>query len=93
MLEFLKNYKLFVLAVFLVFDLVAAVFYFVDKKKAVTHKWRIPEKTLLALAIPGGIGARAAMAIFHHKTQKWNFRVWDGLFAIAQIAVLILAFI
>ena len=92
MLDLLKEYKVWIAAAFVLFDILAAVFYRIDKKKAEAHQWRIPEKVLLGLAIPGGIGARLAMKVFHHKTQKWYFRVWDGFFALLQTAVLVLAF-
>ncbi len=92
MLDFLKDYKIWILIVFLVADIVAAVLYKIDKKKATAHRWRIPEKVLLGLAVLGGIGARIAMKVFHHKTQKWYFRVWDGFFALLQTAVIVLAF-
>lgn len=57
-------------------NLTAFVCYVVDKYKAVHHKWRISEATLLTLAwIGGGAGAAVGMVVFHHKTRKWKFRV------------------
>lgn len=49
--------------------------YGVDKYKAVHHKWRIPETTLLIAAVLGVIGAFAGMRVFHHKTRKPKFYV------------------
>lgn len=46
-----------------------------DKVRARSGRWRIPEATLLALAIAGGsIGALAGMHLFHHKTRKPKFK-------------------
>ncbi len=47
-----------------------------DKNRAVKHKWRVSERTLLLLAVIGGsIGAAAGMLVFHHKTKKPKFTV------------------
>ncbi|MGN0256124.1 MAG: DUF1294 domain-containing protein [Chordicoccus sp.] len=50
--------------------------YGVDKYKAIRHKWRITEATLIAAAFFGGApGALLGMLFFHHKTRKWKFRI------------------
>lgn len=42
----------------------------VDKRRAVKHQWRIPEKTLFLIAFLGGsLGSVLAMHCFHHKTK------------------------
>lgn len=47
-----------------------------DKRQAVAEKWRVSEKTLLALAICGGaIGEVLGGKFFHHKTRKPIFRI------------------
>lgn len=47
-----------------------------DKHKARRGGWRIPEKTLLLLALAGGsIGAWIGMKVFRHKTRKAKFKV------------------
>ena len=49
----------------------------VDKYLAIKHKWRISEKTLLVSFILGGFwGGGLGMAIWHHKTKKWYFKLW-----------------
>ena len=92
-MEFLKEYRIWLLAALILADVLAAVLYSVDKHRAEKHMWRIPEKVLLGIAVPGGIGARLAMAVFHHKTKKWYFRVWDGFFALLQAALVIWMFL
>ena len=57
----------------------------VDKQKARAGAWRVPEKTLLFLAIVGGsIGALVGMHLFHHKTRKPLFRYGIPLILIVQ---------
>nr|WP_317357176.1 DUF1294 domain-containing protein [uncultured Tyzzerella sp.] len=47
---------------------------FIDKQKAIKHKWRIKESTLFTWFILGGfIGGFLSMKIFHHKTKKLKF--------------------
>jgi uncharacterized membrane protein YsdA (DUF1294 family) len=50
------------------------VAYGLDKGRAKSGKWRIPERTLLLLALIGGsLGALAGMIMFRHKTRKAKF--------------------
>lgn len=63
-----------------------------DKQKAKKHLWRIPEATLLTVAILGGsIGTLAGMRCFHHKTKKPKFRI--GIPLILSLQLLLAAFI
>ena len=70
---------------------VVAFFAFgIDKLKAKRDKWRIPESTLLSMAVLGGsIGAIAAMALFRHKTLHLKFRYGVPLILILQLVGLI----
>ena len=65
-----------VLLVYLaVLNLVTFALYGADKRRAKKGQWRIPEKTLLILALLGGsAGGILGMALFHHKTRHWYFR-------------------
>ena len=63
------------LAAYLILNGIVFLIYGVDKYKAVHHKWRIPETTLLVIAVIGVIGAFAGMHVFHHKTRKPKFYV------------------
>lgn len=65
--------------------------YGIDKWKARRSKWRIPESTLLGLAIVGGsIGAWLGMKTWHHKTLHKKFKYGIPLILIVQIALVIL---
>ena len=56
-----------------------------DKWKAKRDKWRIPEDTLIWLAVAGGsVGALLGMNLFRHKTKHWYFRVFFPLFLLLQ---------
>lgn len=47
-----------------------------DKQKALRGSWRIPEKTLLGIALIGGsFGTYLGMEIFRHKTKHLKFAV------------------
>lgn len=58
-----------------ILNLLAFVAMGLDKARAKAGRWRIPEATLLALAVAGGsIGALAGMHLFRHKTRKPKFK-------------------
>lgn len=45
-----------------------------DKKKAIQHRWRVPERKFFLLALAGGaIGIFLGMKVFHHKTKHFLF--------------------
>lgn len=72
---------------FIVWNILVASVYGIDKNKAQRGAWRIPEKTLLLLAfIGGGIGAFCGMHIFHHKTKKNLFKIGVPLCIVANAA-------
>ena len=60
----------------------------IDKKRAKRGKWRIPENTLMALALLGGAGGMwIAMKLIHHKTKHKKF-MW-GLPVILLFQILL----
>ena len=59
-----------------------------DKEKAKKHLWRIPESTLLTVAVLGGsVGCYAGMRLFHHKTRKPKFYIGIPVIFAVQLLV------
>lgn len=65
----------------------------IDKRRAKKNLWRIPEKTLITVALIGGsIGAYAGMKLFRHKTKHSKFYIGiPVIIALQLIAVSYLA--
>lgn len=60
----------------------------IDKRRAIRHQWRIPEKTLFLVSILGGsIGTWAGMYLFRHKTKHWYFVVGMPMILAIQIVI------
>lgn len=65
----------------------------IDKYKAKTHAWRIPEKTLFLFSIIGGsLGSWAGMYTFRHKTKHWYFVIGMPLIFIIHVVLGIYVF-
>ena len=72
-----------------VMSLAAFAAYAADKRKAKRGAWRVPERTLLLLALlMGAPGALAGMRLFRHKTRHLGFTVLVPLFLALQIALI-----
>lgn len=73
----------------LIINIAAFIMYYADKRKAVKHRWRIPESTLIGIAAIGGsIGAFAAMRIFRHKTKHPKFYITIPLLIVIHLAII-----
>ena len=73
----------------LAINAVAFIMYGIDKYKAMKAKWRIPEATLLLLAVLGGsIGAWMGMKVWHHKTMHKKFKYGIPAILLIQIAAM-----
>ena len=73
-----------------VVNVIAFVLYGLDKYKAKKGAWRIPEKTLLGIAVIGGsVGALAGMNFFRHKTKHWYFKLGIPAILLCQAALVI----
>ena len=73
----------------LVLNAVAFIVFGIDKYKAKKAKWRIPETTLLLLAVLGGsIGAWMRMKVWHHKTMHKKFKYGIPAILLIQIAAM-----
>ena len=81
----------YILIYLITINFMAFIVYGVDKYKAVSGQWRIPESTLIAFAAMGGAaGALSGMLIWHHKTRKWKFRILVPLFLMVWIVVAVI---
>ena len=77
----------------LLVNLIAFSLMGIDKRKARTGAWRIPEKTLFLSAILGGsIGAIIGMQLFRHKTKHQSFVIGMPAILIVQILLAIAYF-
>ena len=76
-------------------NLVSFSLFTLDKARARAGGRRIPERTLLLVALFGGLGAWLGQRLLRHKTRKQPFAAWLGLiltlhaFALLAVAVLI----
>lgn len=71
--------------------MVAFALYGADKYKAQKHHWRIPERTLIGIALAGGsIGALLGMKVFHHKTRHTKFTIGVPLIIIVEAVAVFL---
>lgn len=78
--------KIFIYIV--IINLMTFLLYGLDKQKAKNHQWRIPEKTLLGMALVGGsIGALGGMKVFRHKTRKPKFYIGVPMILMVQVGI------
>lgn len=75
----------------IIINVIAFIAMGVDKRKAIKHKWRIPEKTLMLLSVFGGsIGMFIGMHVFRHKTKHTLFAVGVPVIFIIEMVAYIL---
>lgn len=79
-----------ILIVYLVIiNITAFIAFGMDKRKAKKGRWRIPERTLMMLAVLGGtLGALLGMYGFRHKTRHLKFVLGVPLILAVQAGVL-----
>ena len=72
-------------------NIAAFYMYWLDKRNAIKHRWRISEKALLGIAFAGGsLGALLGMYMFRHKTRHLKFKILVPMFLMIHIAIIIL---
>ena len=82
------NVHVIIIYYLFVINAVAFIVYGIDKLKARKGRWRIPEATLLLLAIVGGsIGAWLGMKAWHHKTMHLKFKYGLPAIILLQLAL------
>ena len=75
---------------YLCMNIIAFILYGLDKKYAREGRWRIPEKTVLGIAVIGGAaGAWMGMQAFRHKTKHLLFRVFVPVFVLVHVGIIV----
>ena len=70
-------------------SIIAFILYGVDKRRAIKKQPRISERTLHVLSLLGGWpGAHLATRVFHHKTQKFRFRMVFWLTVMIHLTII-----
>jgi uncharacterized membrane protein YsdA (DUF1294 family) len=84
----MRNLQVIIAVYILIVNIAGFSLMGIDKAKAKSHAWRIPEKTLfIASLIGGSVGTWAGMYFFHHKTKHWYFVIGMPLILAVQVAV------
>ena len=79
-----------VIVYLLIINLIGLLIMYIDKRRAKYGKWRIPERTLLTVALLGGsIGTIAGMYLFKHKTKKLKFTLGFPTILISELVIII----
>lgn len=74
----------------IIINIISLIICYIDKRKAINHKYRIPELFLIYISLIGGtFGFSLGMILFHHKTKKIKFNVLEPVFIILWIIILI----
>lgn len=61
--------------IYLIYNIFVFIVYGIDKQKAIRHKRRISEETLITLSLfLGALGAISAMIFFRHKINSKHFK-------------------
>lgn len=84
----MKTIQIIIMAYAVIISLIGYLSMAVDKSRARNHAYRIPEKTLFAIAIlGGGIGSTLGMKTFRHKTKHWYFLYGMPIIAVLNLVV------
>ena len=87
--DFMLSWRFLATGYLILINLATFLLFGVDKRRARRQQWRIPEATLLTVAVLGGsIGAILAMQIFRHKTKHPKFLVGIPVILILQVVLI-----
>lgn len=79
----------FVLYYLILINLIGVIIMAYDKRRAINHKWRVPEAHLFFISIIfGSLGSIVGMFLFHHKTKHLKFTIGMPLILIIQVIIL-----
>ncbi|MGL4875450.1 MAG: DUF1294 domain-containing protein [Clostridium sp.] len=83
----------FIDAYLILINLLGFLSMFVDKRKAIKHKWRISEAHLLLIPVlGGGFGSWIGMYVFKHKTTRIKFNLGIPIIIFAEIICMVFLF-
>ena len=81
----------YLLAYLVIINAAGFLIMLIDKRKAHKNLWRIPERSLMSIAVSGGsIGVLFGMYAFRHKTKHLKFTI--GVPVILTVQILIAVF-
>ena len=93
MIEFIMRHAEVILGYLLVLSLIAGIATIYDKGAAKANKRRIPENTLLLIALLGGsVAMYIVMRMIHHKTNKIKFMKGIPLIIALQALMIFFAY-
>ena len=81
----MEIYSQLLLIYLVLINLVSIIVTISDKHKAIKHKWRVPESTLLLLSLMGGrVAMYVTMLIIRHKTKHPKFMIGIPVIIVLQ---------
>lgn len=81
----MEIYSQLLLIYLVLINLVSIIVTIFDKHKAIKHKWRVPESTLLLLSAMGGsVAMYVTMLIIRHKTKHPKFMIGIPVIIVLQ---------
>ncbi len=79
----------YLIIAYVVWNIGVFLLYGIDKWKAKTGAWRIPEKTLIMCAVLfGAVGAHFGMKKFRHKTKHTKFKILIPLLMFLNLVII-----
>lgn len=86
--------QIILLSALLMMNVYTFILFYIDKQRAIKHRYRISEKQLLLCSfLFGGIGAWVSMGMFRHKTQKLIFKLSVPIAALLSfVSIMIVLF-
>ena len=91
-----RNYETiiyFIILYYIIINIISFILIWIDKVKAIKHKWRIKEATLLTFFIIGGfLGGFLSMKTFNHKTKKIKFHFTNIISFIIHIFIIFILY-
>jgi uncharacterized membrane protein YsdA (DUF1294 family) len=84
----------YLLAYLVIINAAGFLIMLIDKRKAQKNLWRIPERTIMSVAVSGGsVGVLLGMYAFRHKTKHLKFTIGVPVILSVQIMIAIFALI